>query len=133
MRMSATSYVSKIMLNPIGDVAATMKAAIDGVTDEYIRSYIDYLEVKGTQSKKISPAESDLRIQSMLGMGICDVDFRWGAPQLHTWEQYIENRVIFIVNDPGKDGCLKVVPALDSSIMQQFKKVFHEELLENLS
>ena len=118
-----------IMSNPIGDLAATVKSAVDGVTDEYIRSYIDYLEVEGTQIKKIAPAESDLRIRTILGMGLTDIDFGWGVPQLYSWERYTESRVIFIANEPGKDGCLKVVPALDSSIIPKFKKVFYEELL----
>lgn len=130
IRISATSEVSKITSNPIGDVAGTVKAATDGLTDEYIRSFIDFVEV--TWKKKISlreTSESDLRIRTILGMPVTDIDFGCGALQLLSWERYTEDRVVYIMNEPGTNGGIKVVPSLDYSTMEQFKKVFNEELL----
>ncbi|XP_078150416.1 hydroxycinnamoyltransferase 4-like [Carex rostrata] len=130
VRISAASEVSKITSNPIGNVAATVKAAVDELTDEYIRSLIDYVEVNCNKKIRVKKVpESDLRIRTLLGMQLSDVDFGWGAPQLLSWERSAENRVIYIMNDTTKDGGIKVVPALDSTTMQKFKKVFYEELL----
>ncbi|XP_078150199.1 hydroxycinnamoyltransferase 4-like [Carex rostrata] len=130
VRISPASEVSKITSNPIGNVAATVKAAVDELTDEYIRSLIDYVEVNCNKKIRVKKVpESDLRIRTLLGMQLSDVDFGWGAPQLLSWERSTENRVIYIMNDTTKDGGIKVVPALDSTTMQKFKEVFYEELL----
>ncbi|KAJ3704758.1 hypothetical protein LUZ61_008463 [Rhynchospora tenuis] len=131
IRLSATSEVSRITSSQIGDVAGTVKAVIDGLTDEFIRSFIDYMEVM--RDRKVSVitdmSESDLRIRTILGMPIYDIDFGWGAPQLVSWERCTENRVVYLMNEPGQDGGIKVVVSLDSSTMKRFQKVFSEELL----
>ncbi|KAF3339135.1 shikimate O-hydroxycinnamoyltransferase-like protein [Carex littledalei] len=130
MRISAASEVSNITSNPIGDVAKTVKAIANGLTDEYIRSFIDYVEVNWNKKLYLrETSESDIRIRTILGMQFSDVDFGWGAPQLLSWERYTENRVIYLMNDTSNDGGVKVVPALDSTTMEKFKKVFYEELL----
>ncbi|KAJ3698303.1 hypothetical protein LUZ61_002008 [Rhynchospora tenuis] len=131
IRMAATSKVLKITSSPIGDVAHTIKAEIDRLTDEYIRSLIDYCQVM--LDKKLSVmnedvSESDLRIRTILGMP-CDADFGWGAPQLFSWERPTENRVAYIMDEPGNDAGIKIVLSLDPSTMKQFEKVFYEELL----
>ncbi|KAJ4761212.1 HXXXD-type acyl-transferase family protein [Rhynchospora pubera] len=130
IRLSATSEVSKITSSQIGEVAGTVKAVIDGLTDEFIKSFIDYMEVM--REKKISVisdiSESDLRIRTILGMPIYDIDFGWGSPQLVSWERCTENRVVYLMNEPGEDAGIKVVVSLDSSTMKQFQKVFYEEL-----
>jgi shikimate O-hydroxycinnamoyltransferase len=130
IRISATSEVSKITSNLIGNVASTVKASTDRLIDEYIRSFIDFVEL--TWEKKISvteASESDLRIRTILGTAVTDLDFGCGAMQLLSWERYTENRVIYVMNEPGKDGGIKIVPSLDSSTMEQFKKAFYKELL----
>ncbi|KAJ3687845.1 hypothetical protein LUZ61_017009 [Rhynchospora tenuis] len=132
IRMAATSEVLKITSNPIGDVARTIKAEIDRLTDEYIRSLIDNLQVMLDKKMSImnkDVSKSDLRIRTILGMPLCDVDFGWGAPQLFSWERPMENRVAYIMDELGNDAGIKIVMSLDPSTMKQFEKVFYEELL----
>ncbi|XP_078150593.1 hydroxycinnamoyltransferase 4-like [Carex rostrata] len=134
IRRSAIAQVSKIISNPIQIVANTVKAAIDGITDEYIRSFIDYVEVikdKGLSLVKELP-KSDLRIASLSGMPVYDADFGWGAPQLMTMAEVNGNSVVYIISEPGKDGGLAAFVSLDSTIMQKFEKVVREELCNSL-
>ncbi|KAJ4745018.1 HXXXD-type acyl-transferase family protein [Rhynchospora pubera] len=131
IHLSASSEVSKITSSRIGEVAGSVKAVIDGLTDDYIRSFIDYMEVM--HERKVSVitdiSESDLRIRTILGMPIYDLDFGWGSPQLVSWERCTETRVVYLMNEPGEDAGIKVVVSLDSSTMKQFQKVFYEELM----
>ncbi|KAJ4780502.1 HXXXD-type acyl-transferase family protein [Rhynchospora pubera] len=132
IRMLATSEVSKITSSPIGDVAATVKAEIDRLTDDYIRSFIDYLKVmldKKTSVMETTISESDLRVRPILGMPLSDLNFGWDPPQLFSWERTTENKVAYIMNDLVNDNGIKIVLSLDPSTMNQFKKVFYEELL----
>lgn len=130
IRRSATAQVSEVRSNPIKIVANTVKAAIDGITDEFIRSFIDYVEVN--KDKGLFPVrelpKSDLRITSISGMPVYDADFGWGAPQLMTWAEANGNRVVYIINESGKDAGLAAYVLLDYATMQKFKKVFQEEL-----
>ncbi|KAJ1700128.1 hypothetical protein LUZ63_008640 [Rhynchospora breviuscula] len=131
IRMAAASEVFKIISSPIGDVARTVKAEIDRVTDEYIRSFIDYVKVMSDKKMSVKTkyvSEPDLRIRTILGVPLCDVDFGWGAPQLFSWEKPTENRVAYIMNQLENDGGIKLTLALDPSTMNQFEKVFYEEL-----
>ncbi|KAJ4798657.1 HXXXD-type acyl-transferase family protein [Rhynchospora pubera] len=132
IRMAATSQVFEITSSPIGDVARTVKAEIDRVTDEYIRSFIDYVKVMSDQKMPVKTkyvSESDLRIRTILGVPLCDVDFGWGAPQLFSWEKPTENRVAYIMNQLGNDnGGIKLTLALHPSTMKLFEKLFYEEL-----
>ncbi|KAJ4771010.1 HXXXD-type acyl-transferase family protein [Rhynchospora pubera] len=132
IRMFAASEVSKITSSPVGDVAGVVKAEIDRLTDDYIRSFIDYVKVM--LDKKISvrdtdTSEADLRIRTILGMPFCDLNFGWGPPQLVSWERTTENRVAYITNDQENDAGIKIVLSLDLSTMKQFEKVFYEELM----
>ncbi|KAJ3704757.1 hypothetical protein LUZ61_008462 [Rhynchospora tenuis] len=131
IRLSTTSEVSKITSSQIGVVAGSVKAVINGLTDEFVRSFIDYVEVM--RDKKMSVitdiSESDLRVRTIIGIPIYDIDFGWGNPQVVSWERFTENRVVYLMNEPGKDAGIKVVVALDSPTMKQFQKVFYEELL----
>jgi shikimate O-hydroxycinnamoyltransferase len=130
IRTSATADASKITSNPISIAASSVKAAIDGITDEYIRSFIDYVEVN--QDKKLAPVrelpKSDLRIASIAGMPVYEADFGWGAPQLLTWAQANGTNVIYVINEPGKDAGVVAFVLLDQDTMHKFEKVFYEEL-----
>ncbi|KAJ4771567.1 Shikimate O-hydroxycinnamoyltransferase [Rhynchospora pubera] len=130
--MFATSEVSRITSRPIADVAATVKAEIDRLTDEYIRSFIDYLKVmldKKTSVMETTISQSDLRVRPILGMPLSDLNFGWGPPELFSWERTTENKVAYIMNDLVNDHGIKIVLSLDPSTMNQFKKVFYEELM----
>ncbi|KAJ1701762.1 hypothetical protein LUZ63_001541 [Rhynchospora breviuscula] len=132
IRSSVISEVSKITSSPIGDVADTVKAVIDGLTEEYFRSLIDYMKVMSDKKMSVRPkdvSESDLMIRSIIGLSLCDVDFGWGAPQLFSWERPTRSRVAYIQNELGNGAGIKVVLSLDPSTMKRFEKVFYEELL----
>jgi hypothetical protein len=80
IRRSATFQVSKVTSNPIQIVANTVKDAIDGITDEFIRSFIDYVEVN--KDNGLNPVlqlpKTDLRIASISGMPVVRYRFRMG-------------------------------------------------------
>jgi shikimate O-hydroxycinnamoyltransferase len=111
-----------------------VKVAIDGFTDEYIRSFIDYVEVN--QDKKLAPArelpKSDLRIVSISRMPVYEADFGWGAPQLMTWAQINGTNVINVINEPGKDAGVVAFVLLDQETMHKFEKAVYEELCHHI-
>ncbi|KAJ4790950.1 HXXXD-type acyl-transferase family protein [Rhynchospora pubera] len=130
VRKFATSEVSQITSNPVHVVAEVVQAAIDGMTDEFVRSFIDYLEMM--QGKSLCPAlelaESDLRIASISGLPIYEADFGWGAPQKATWAEATGNKVVYVMDEPGKNAGWQVFVILDADTMPQFVKAFYEEL-----
>ncbi|KAJ3702960.1 hypothetical protein LUZ61_006665 [Rhynchospora tenuis] len=129
VRRSVQSKVCDITTNPQHAVAERVKAAIDSVNDEYIRSLIDHLEV--VKNKVFTPKEvpeSHLRVVSTLGMSIYDADFGFGVPQLVSRWRVTGNRVVYISDEPVINGGIEVVVTVDSPTMHRFEKMFAEEL-----
>ncbi|KAJ4801885.1 HXXXD-type acyl-transferase family protein [Rhynchospora pubera] len=129
VRKSVQSKVSKITSSPLQVVAESVQTAVKSVSDEYIRSYIDNLEIIRNEFvyRKESP-ESQLRVISICGMPLYDADFGWGPPQLVSRWKVTGNRVVFISNEPGENGGIELVVTIDSATMHRFLKMFHEEL-----
>ncbi|KAJ3697303.1 hypothetical protein LUZ61_001008 [Rhynchospora tenuis] len=130
VRHSATSEVSQIISNPVHVVAEVVQAAVDGVTDEFVRSFIDYLEMMQGKSLRLTleSEESDLRIATISGMSVYEADFGWGAPKKATWAEATGNNVIYVVDEPDKNEGWQVYAILDATTMPQFVKAFYMEL-----
>ncbi|KAJ4801884.1 HXXXD-type acyl-transferase family protein [Rhynchospora pubera] len=129
VQKSVQSKVSKITSSPLHVVAESVQTAVKSVNDEYIRSYIDNLEIMRNEFvyRKELP-ESQLRVNSISGMPLYDSDFGWGPPQLVSRWRVSGNRVVFISDEPGENCGIELVVIIDSSKMYRFLKMFHEEL-----
>ncbi|KAJ3702961.1 hypothetical protein LUZ61_006666 [Rhynchospora tenuis] len=129
VRRSVRAKVSEIISNPLHDVVERVKAAIDSVNDEYVRSLINYLEiVKNQVFATTEVPESHLRVVSISKMPLYDADFGWGAPELVTRWRVSGNRVVYISDEPGINGGIEVVITVDSPTMHRFEQMFDEEL-----
>ncbi|KAJ3704761.1 hypothetical protein LUZ61_008466 [Rhynchospora tenuis] len=131
IRKYATSEVFQITSYPVAVVAEIVQAAIDGITDEFVRSFIDYLEVM--QGRNLRPAldltQSELRIASISRFPVSDADFGWGAPQQFSKAESTGNNVVYVLDEPGNKGGYQLYVALDPTIMPRFRKAFYQELV----
>ncbi|KAJ3685120.1 hypothetical protein LUZ61_014284 [Rhynchospora tenuis] len=131
IRKFATSKVSQITSNPVAAVAEIVQTAIDGITDDFIRSFIDYLEVM--KGRILRPAldlkQSELRISSISRLPASDADFGWGAPQQLSMAEATGNNVVYVLDEPGNKRGYQVYVTLDPTLMPRFKKAFYQELL----
>ncbi|KAJ1700384.1 hypothetical protein LUZ63_000163 [Rhynchospora breviuscula] len=136
IRKFATSKVSQITANPVAVVAEIVQAAIDGITDEFVRSFIDYLEVMNMKGRNLRPAldlsESELRIASISRFPVNDADFGWGAPQKLSKAEATGNNVVYVLDEPGNEGGYQLYVSLDPTLMPRFKKAFYQELVSQV-
>ncbi|KAJ4771645.1 HXXXD-type acyl-transferase family protein [Rhynchospora pubera] len=131
VRTSAVSEISTITSKPVHVVAEIVQSAVDGITDEFVRSFIDYLELmKGkTLHSTLGLTESNLRISSISGLPIYEANLGWGAPQKASGAFAPGNNNVYVLDEPGRNAGLLMYITLDATIMPLFEKAFYEELV----
>ncbi|KAJ4787286.1 HXXXD-type acyl-transferase family protein [Rhynchospora pubera] len=132
VRTSAVSEVSTITSKPVHVVAEIVQSAVDGITDDFVRSFIDYLEVMQGKilHSTLELAESDLRISSISGLPIYEANFGWGAPQKTSGAVAPGKNNVNLLDELGNNNAgLLMYITLDATIMPLFEKAFYEELI----
>ncbi|KAJ3684596.1 hypothetical protein LUZ61_013760 [Rhynchospora tenuis] len=128
VRTSAVSEVSTITSKPVHVLAEIVQSAVDGITDEFVRSFIDYMELMQgkTLHSTLELAESNLRISSISGLPIYEANFGWGAPQKASGAVAPGNNNVYVLDEPGRNAGVQMYITLDATIMPLFEKVFYE-------
>ncbi|XP_051149199.1 spermidine hydroxycinnamoyl transferase-like [Andrographis paniculata] len=129
----------EITAAPLGYAAARIREAIDIVTGDYVESMIDYLkgleDFSRLQDIK-APGTNDgtfygnpnLGVTSWLALPLHGLDFGWGkeifmGPGTHD----CDGDSLVIPSSDG-DGSVTVAVCLQDSCMEDFKKIFYEDL-----
>ncbi|RCV31279.1 hypothetical protein SETIT_6G164200v2 [Setaria italica] len=138
VRDLVTARVSDVLDSSLGSVAETIKKAVDGVGDAFVRSVVDYLELelgKGgdkeganaeAASEQLVPA-SDLWAVSWLGMSMYDADFGSGAPRFVAPAQMFGVGTAYMTPCANKDDGITVLFSMESEYIECFEKVFYGE------
>nr|WKA69989.1 putative acyltransferase 10 [Crocosmia x crocosmiiflora] len=133
-RVTAVATSGEVISNPISFGAQRLKCAIGRVTDEYVRSAIDYIELEKNEGKLNSNSlwgkttEADLCANSWLTLPTLGADFGWGKPAFMGRGIMSRDGLVYLLYDI--DGRVSVTISLEEETMESFKKVFYEELNE---
>ncbi|XP_042507430.1 spermidine hydroxycinnamoyl transferase-like [Macadamia integrifolia] len=135
-----TSLAGELLAKPLGHASGKIREAVEKMTDEYVRSTIDFLKsqedltlfrtsfhtVGCTQG--VFFGNPNLAVTSWVGLPIYDADFGWGKP-IHMGPGSLGfDGKSFIV--PGRDGDGSFIVALRLQVahMDDFKKFFYEDM-----
>ncbi|KAL6845701.1 hypothetical protein ACP4OV_024524 [Aristida adscensionis] len=124
---------------PLGSVAETIKKAVDGVDDAFVRSAVDYLELEladkgsggaaggGEAARERLVPTSDLWAVSWLGMPMYDADFGGGAPRLVAPAQMFGVGTACMTPRADPDDGIAVLFSMEPEYLECFEKVFYGE------
>ncbi|XP_073010164.1 putrescine hydroxycinnamoyltransferase 1-like [Typha latifolia] len=132
IRAKAVATVEEIVSNSPSLGAEVIKIAIDKITDEFVKSFIDHLETSGADKESLSKRgglpRTSLYAVSWLELPIQDADFGWGMPELMARAQWYGCGCVYLMNSPEEEGGVSVVIALEEESMGCFKNIFYEEM-----
>ncbi|XP_073011038.1 putrescine hydroxycinnamoyltransferase 1-like [Typha latifolia] len=131
LRTKAVATVEEIVANSPSLGVERMKTAIHKITDEFVKSFIDYLDTSADLAgltKRGGLPRTSLFAVSWLGLPIHDADFGWGMPELMARAQLYGCGCVYLMNSPEEDGGVAVVVALEEDSMGCFKKIFYEQM-----
>nr|UIP35223.1 hydroxycinnamoyltransferase 4 [Leucojum aestivum] len=140
-RLVVVATVDDIISNPIDFTAVKIRDEIKKVNDEYVRSYIDHLEVstkrnttQSTMGSKrqdnflLTPSKRDFGVVSWLGFPFSGTDFGWGKPKILRRANISHGCYAYLMDSLVNDGAVLVPVLLETENMERFKKAFCEEL-----
>ncbi|KAK3417270.1 omega-hydroxypalmitate O-feruloyl transferase [Eucalyptus grandis] len=113
--------VGELIEEPISASAGRMKKAIESVTDNYIRSRIDYLDMYRYQGFPLGT----LVITSWTGLGYGYTDFGWGEPRFGMGD-LLRETCLFMTEGKEKEKGITVVLGLPLSAMNTFEKLVYD-------
>ncbi|CAM8962747.1 unnamed protein product [Rhodiola kirilowii] len=116
---SSLCEVGELINNPLSYAVKLVQESIDTVTDEFIKSVIDYLEV----SRGRPSLSSTLVITTWTKLALHAMDFGWGQPALSWPVGLPEKEVAMLLPDgPDRKG-INVYLGLPSSAMKAFQEL----------
>jgi len=119
----AVAKVEDVVSGPIGAVAAKVAEASAQVTDEHIRSQVEYME------KMEADPEKDLYVVSWGNLGFSGVDFGWGRPAFFRRATMRRGGLMYLVPCLEGDGGVDVVVTVEpAERVDRFKELFYEGL-----
>jgi shikimate O-hydroxycinnamoyltransferase len=138
--VTSTCLYGDLLSKPLSYFAGKLREAIERMSDEYIRSALDFI----TSQKDVDWLRSDIHIRgqtkapflgnhnltlgSWINLPIYDVDFGWGKPV------YVRPTLLnldgksFIMPSPTVDGSLVIAFCFQTKYMDSFKKLFYEDI-----
>ncbi|CAM0913414.1 unnamed protein product [Alopecurus aequalis] len=135
-RASAAAKAGDVASGPLSAVSEKVTGATARLDDEYVRSLVDYLEVKlqgagdaaGLRKGEWVMPETDLWVISWQGLPIYDANFGWGRPVFMGRACLQFSGLVYLVPGPDGDGRLDVVVAMEPHSLARFRDVFYHGL-----
>ncbi|KAK7388120.1 hypothetical protein VNO78_22926 [Psophocarpus tetragonolobus] len=140
----ASSLAGDLVSKPLGYASSRIREAIERVTDEYVRSGIEYMKHQEDLSrfqdlyaigtdKGPFHGNPNLGVVSWLTLPIYGVDFGWGkevymCPGSH---DFVFDGDSLLIPDPNGDGSLLLALCLQVTHMDAFKKHFYQDIAED--
>ncbi|KAI4357052.1 hypothetical protein L6164_001028 [Bauhinia variegata] len=130
----------EIISNPLGYAARKVQEGIDKLTEEYMRSQLDFLAsqenidwVRGSLHfvgvlKGLFFGNPNFSIVSWLSMPVYDADFGWGKPLYMGPGDLNEDGKVLILPSPSGDGSVIIALRLRTAHMEAFQKFFYEDI-----
>ncbi|KAJ7949107.1 Shikimate O-hydroxycinnamoyl transferase [Quillaja saponaria] len=127
----------EILSNPLSYTAQKISESIQNLTDDYIKSTIDFVKIhqQCVDSLRIgSPTghyhgNPNLNIGCLISLPAYDADFGWGKPVYFGVGSFISvDGRSFIMPGPAADGSIVINLRLQTQHMEAFKKFFYEDI-----
>jgi shikimate O-hydroxycinnamoyltransferase len=113
---SAQSNAGELLSKPLSHAARCVHAAITRMTDKYLRSALDFVEVQESPLY-VQPSfkcflGSDLAISSWIWFPCYDVDYGWGKPVFFGVPVSAFDGLVILLPSPEGNGAVKVLIGL---------------------
>ncbi|KAJ4957767.1 hypothetical protein NE237_024878 [Protea cynaroides] len=135
-----TSLAGELLAKPLGYASGKIREAVEKMTDEYVRSTIDFLKSQDDLTpfrtsfhtvgctQGVFFGNPNLAVTSWVGLPIYDADFGWGKP-IHMGPGSLGfDGKSFILPGREGDGSFIVALRLQVAHMDDFKKFFYEDI-----
>lgn len=119
---NAIATSGELLSNPLSYTVGLVQGAIKMVTDEYIRSAIDYFETTRARPS----LSATLLITTWSRLAFQDADFGWGQPTASGPVTLPEKEVILFLAHGDERRSINVLLGLPSSAMVKFQELMEE-------
>ncbi|KAI9123067.1 hypothetical protein K1719_005956 [Acacia pycnantha] len=136
----AQSLAGDLMSKPLGFAASKLRETAEKATDKYIRSLIEFLknledltehiDNDTVLGKEDGPFYGNPRVTavSWLTLPTYGFDFGWGKEQYMGPGPCEDDGYFFLIQSPEGDGSVVVAMCLQEAYMDEFKKLFYEDM-----
>lgn len=139
--VTSTCLYGDLLSKPLSYSAGKPREAIKTVTDEYIRSNLDFIaskkhvgglrssfDIRGLSTEAPFLGNPNLSLGSWMNLPLYDTDFGWGKPIYVGPGLLNMGGKSYILPSPVNDGSLIIALRLQTQHMDSFKKYFYEDL-----
>ncbi|XP_042944909.1 spermidine hydroxycinnamoyl transferase-like [Carya illinoinensis] len=130
-----------LLAKPLSFGAGKLREAIERMTDEYIRSALDFI----ASQENVIPLRSSFHIRAYtetpnflgnpnvyigcwINLPFYGIDYGWGKPIYVGPGLLNDDGKAFIMSSPAADGSLVIALRLQTDYMDSFKKFFYEDI-----
>ena len=138
--VTSTCLYGDLLSKPLSYSAGKLREAIERMTDEYIRSILDFttsqkhvgglrcnFHIRG-DTEGIFLGNPNLSLDSWLNLPFYDLDFGWGKPIYVGPGLLNMDGKSFLMPSPAFDGSLIIALCLQTQCIDSFKKIFYEDI-----
>lgn len=133
----ANSQAGELMFKPLSNTCNKIRETIEKVTNEYVRSTIEFFKTQQDLSKYQDQDDlggnegtfygnPNLGIASLLNLS-CSLDFGWGK-EIFTAPGYCDYDGDVMILPGNENGSVMVAVGLQALHMEKFKKHFYEDI-----
>ncbi|KAK4486156.1 hypothetical protein RD792_008824 [Penstemon davidsonii] len=119
---NSLSRAGDLVENPISHTVKLVQNAVKMVTDEYMRSAIDYFEATRARPS----LDATLLITTWSRLSFHTTDFGWGEPVLSGPVALPEKEVILFLSNGKERKSINVLLGLPASAMKKFEQLMEE-------
>ncbi|KAJ7971911.1 spermidine hydroxycinnamoyl transferase-like [Quillaja saponaria] len=133
--VTPTCQFKDIVEKPLSYTVSKISEAIGKVTEEYVRSALDYIanqkDMNFLRTSFHSSAENpNLFVVSWMNFPNNDTDFGWGNPIYMGPGNINSEGKVFVMKNGVEDGSLIIAICLKATHINAFKKFFYEDIKE---
>lgn len=115
---------------PLPSTVKRIQKALKQMTDEYLKSALDYLEVQSDLTSLVRGASTfrspNLNINNWRRLPLYGADFGWGRPIFMGPAVVVYEGTIYMLASSNNDGGLLLIVRLEADHMQLFEKFLYE-------
>nr|CAB3456854.1 unnamed protein product [Digitaria exilis] len=129
--LGTTAPIRDITSEALASVAGRISGAIARMDAELVRSAIDYFELAGMDSRPLrgSMPETEIRINSWLGMPAYAANFGSGNPLVMSRAESVRGGFVYLIDDGPRDqrgaGAVRVVMCMEAANMKEFERLLY--------
>uniref|UniRef100_A0A0D9XPQ7 Uncharacterized protein n=1 Tax=Leersia perrieri TaxID=77586 RepID=A0A0D9XPQ7_9ORYZ len=128
IEVCVSGIVKEIVSGTLADIAARIKAVMGRLNkdNEILRSGIDYHEISGMPDRPDhgSLPETELRVNSWLGIPLYDVDFGWGKAGAMSLVECSSGGYFYVMDGSGGGGGdVRVIVCMETVNLGEFERL----------